>query len=282
MLNLPPTRAAGCTRQGWLALPQAVATLPCVVWGKLCSGGGWLCWGSDPALRSWRGRRMCCDLAQSPLATPQGWAGLGRAEVLARISVFYYSCYFFHKSSKSALWETPSDSIRSTEIGFSTFAPQDVAVPSTGSQCPSTDSDDPRLCSFGDLLGHFPPEQISLKPSALYFDLTFLFSKGKSEGLSGTKCFTLLPFCLSSHLFLCPDHFPNYFAAMLPTELLRVGQGNGGFWSQWGHNPHFQTAAFVSLGWTLDALPPQAGHVYVSNLGEFSQEGECLKTVKLL
>lgn len=97
----------------------------------------------------------------APLGT--GWAGLGWAEVLAGISVFYCTCYFFHKSSKSALWETPSDSIRSTEIGFSTFAPQGIAIPSTGSECPGTDPDDARLCSFRDLLGHFPPKQISLK-----------------------------------------------------------------------------------------------------------------------
>lgn len=51
------------------------------------------------------------------LAAP--WGRLGWAEVLAGIYVFYYSCYFFHWSNKSALWETPSDSIRSTEIGFS-------------------------------------------------------------------------------------------------------------------------------------------------------------------
>lgn len=43
-------------------------------------GGGCLCSRSDPALRSWRGRRMCCDLAWSPpqcslLSLGAGWAG---------------------------------------------------------------------------------------------------------------------------------------------------------------------------------------------------------------
>lgn len=106
---------------------------------------------------------MCCELAQSPPTAPRGC--LGWAEVLPGISVFYYTSYFFHRSSKSALWETLSDSRRSTEIGFSTFAPQDIAVPSSGSECPGTGLDDARLCSFRDLLGYFLPEQTSLKLS---------------------------------------------------------------------------------------------------------------------
>lgn len=78
------------------------------------------------------------------LTAPLIW--LGWAEVLAGIYVFYYTCYFFHRSNKSVLWETPSGSIRSTEIGLATFAPQDIAVLNTGSEC--TGANDARCAPY--------------------------------------------------------------------------------------------------------------------------------------
>lgn len=117
-------RKLGSHAAGWgswvprtgLALPQLVAALGTV-------GRMFLWWWllvlwvrSCPEELDGQKDTLWLGLEFSPvfLTAPLGWA-----EVLARIYVFYYACYFFHRSNKSVLWETPSGSIWSTEIGFS-------------------------------------------------------------------------------------------------------------------------------------------------------------------
>lgn len=121
----------GCTRQGRLALSQILVALA-VPASSLCAVRRMISlrWSQEAVVGCAAGQILPCRATGVAgravtwprvllvlLAAPRGW--LGWAEVLAGIYVFYYTCYFSHRSNKSALWETPSDSIRSTEIGFS-------------------------------------------------------------------------------------------------------------------------------------------------------------------
>lgn len=198
-------------------------------------------------------------------AVPWGW--LGWAEVLARIYVFYYTCYFFHRSNKSALWETPSDSIRSTEIGFSHLC-------SPGHCCPKHWIRVPRcrlqwctayilktaLCAHLGISSATPPERISPSVSAepyvaIHFNFTLLFAKGTMKEKKEREWRTLrqqmllfasfLPqlsqvilACFSA-LIIPPSSTTPLLCRKTPyrVHVLWAGKGMGGFSSWQCHDP---------------------------------------------
>lgn len=112
---------------------------------------------------------------------------------------------------------------------LATFAPQDIAVQSTGWLCPGAGSSDawqghlPRVLtkscvwgSFRDILCHFSPEQTSPSVStepyiALYLNFILLLVKWRGEGKdSVSKC------CFASFL-------PQWVKALLPELIVPPG-----------------------------------------------------------